>query len=161
MRDGRMLSEPVIPWLVVILRPQLTLGWGPEDPGPAFTADEVRFEAVAPDDLTGFYDRLYDRQRRFIGVQVGLLAVEELADGSWAWPYARKVEGVPQLQLLLTSDSPTQVMMVPDQAFGGRVYQSLDGEYALSFDTYFLESREREAILTGPARWVTIKAAVG
>ena len=145
-----------IPWLVVVLRPKLTLGISPEDPGPAFLADGVRFETDSADALTGFYDRLYDLNRHFVGIQIGLLTDRELIDEAWAWPYIRKVTGAPQIQVILSSSEPDEILMTPDQAFGGRVYRSSTGGYALSLDTYFLDDAERSALKMGPARWVSI-----
>lgn len=146
-----------IPWLIVVLASPLTLAWVDVDVGAGFTLGADLFEAVTDDDLSAFYDRLYAPDGSFVGVQVAPIAVPTLASELPELEYVRRVNSDKQLQLLFTPTRAMHLDEVTDQAFGGRIYRSFAGDFALSFDTYFLEREERQAIAKAQAKWVEVK----
>jgi hypothetical protein len=151
------MTEPVIPWLLVVFRPELTLAWIPADIGPGFTLADELFEQVGDDDLSGFYDRLYAPDGVMVGVQVTPIVMPDLAKELSALPYVRSVSDGKQLRIMFEHIAPkTELREEIDQAFGGRMYRSLGNDVAMSFDTFFLDETERQYLASRPARWVTV-----
>jgi hypothetical protein len=145
------------PWLVVILTSPLGLAWSDADVGAGFTVDAELFEQVADTDISGFYDRLYCSDGSFVGVQIAPLAWPTLAQELPELEYVRSMSESIQLHVLFRL-APPDVTVVWDQSFGGRIYRSFGGTFALSFDTFFLSDDERETIAAAPAPWVTVES---
>lgn len=150
-----MTDAAHIPWLLLILREPLALAWLPDDIGPGFTARGDLFEAVSDDDLTGFYDRLHSQAGSLVGLQIAPLAIPDLPQRVAGLTYVRAVNAERQLQVFFDPQITNDVREITDQAFGGRTYRSLAGEFALSLDTCFLEEAERRRIAAAHAEWVT------
>ena len=62
-----------------------------------------------------------------------------------------------QMQILFTASAPAALSEVTDQAFGGRMYRSLGSEFAITFDSYFLQHHERAVIAGAAAEWCGIR----
>jgi hypothetical protein len=146
-----------IPWLLIVLKPRLTLSWLEADLGPGFVLGEELFESVSDTDLTGFYDRLYTSSGEFVGIQITPLAIPELPEEVSALPYVRSVMDDRQLQILFKENVLDELTEVTDQAFGGRMYRSLGGEIAVTLDAYFLEDSERALIARSQFHWATVR----
>lgn len=145
------------PWLVIIFGSLLGLAWTDHDIGAGFTTDSALFEQVADTDISGFYDRVYQPDGSFVGVQIAPVAYATLAHDLPDLPYVRPdLEGL-VLQVLFRA-APTDLTVVSDQAFGGRIYQSLEGTFALSLDTFFLSDDERLTFAASPAVWVAVRS---
>ena len=151
------MTSPVIPWLLVVFRSELTLAWLPGDIGPGFTLAGELFEQVRDDDLSAFYDRLYAPHGMMVGVQVTPIVMPDLAKELLALPYVRDAKGGKQVQIMFDYGAlRTELREEVDQAFGGRIYRSLTSEIAISFDTYFLEEAERKQVARLRVNWVTV-----
>ncbi len=44
--------------------------------------------------------------------------------------------------------------MAQDEAFGGRVYETIAGDFAVSIDTYFMTDVERAGLASIDAAWI-------
>jgi hypothetical protein len=145
--------EIAIPWLVIILRDPLTVAWVPADLDETFVTGGQRFHRVideneALNEFAAFFDRLRDQTGRLVGIQITPMVWNDLPILAGALPFARAVNEEKQLQVFFLNDVPEQVLDMGDQAFGGRIYRSEDGVFAVTCDTYFLDDEERELIAT-------------
>jgi hypothetical protein len=155
-----MDEDDSTPWLVVVFTSPLTLAWTDTDVGVAFTADSDLFEQVADTYFSAFYDRLYGPDGSFVGVQIAPVAWPTLAKELPELEYVRAVREGRQVQVLFRVAAP-DLNVVWDQAFGGRIFRSLGGTFALSFYTYFLCDDERETIATADAAWIEVQPIEG
>jgi hypothetical protein len=146
--------------LIVILTSPLGLAWSDADIGAGFTVDSDLFEQVADTDISGFYDRLYSSDGSFVGVQIAPIAWPTLAEQLPELEHVRSMREGCQLQVLFRT-APSDVTVVWDQSFGGRIYKTFGGTFAVSFDTFFLCDDERETIAASSARWVTVESIEG
>lgn len=151
-----MAGVESIPWLLILFRQQLTLAWISTDIGRTFVLDGAVYEAETESDLTGFFDRMYNRGFGFSGIQFTPAVLKELPRQVSGLGYVRSVERDQRLQIFLVGEPHHHVEIVPDEAFGGRVYQTAGGEYATSLDTYFLTKEERERVAQSSAVWVDV-----
>ena len=151
-----MADVESIPWLLILFRSQVTLAWMPTDIGRTFVLDGAVYEAETESDLTGFFDRIYNRGDGFAGIQLTLAVLKELPRHVSGLPYVRSVDRDQRLQIFLFDEPRSDVEIVPDQAFGGRVYRTAGGEFAASLDTYFLTREERERLAKSRAIWVDV-----
>jgi hypothetical protein len=153
-------KAPHPPWLIVILTSPLGLAWSGYDIGAGFTAESDLFEQVADTNISAFYDRLYGPDGAFVGVQVGPVAWPTLAKELPELEHVRAVSEDKQLQVFFGA-VPTDLTIVYDQGFGGRIYKSYSGTFAFSFDTFFLSDDERDSIAASPATWITAESIEG
>lgn len=151
-----MTDAESIPWLLILFRPQLTLAWMPTDIGRTFVLDGAVYAAETESDLTGFFDRIYSRGDGFAGIQFTPAVLKEVPRHVSGFRYVRSVERDQRLQIFLFGEPPRYVEIVPDEAFGGRVYRTAGGEFATSLDTYFLTREERERLAQSSAVWVDV-----
>ena len=140
------------PWLVVIFASRLTLAWTGYDIGAWFTVDSDLFEQVVDSEITGFYDRLYAPDGSFVGVQIWLTPAIDLPELG----YVRSEGPGCQFQLFFRA-APTDPRVDYDQSFGGRIYRSFGGTFAVSFDTFFLTDDERRIIAAADAAWIELE----
>jgi hypothetical protein len=142
-------------YLMVFFRKRLTLCIRDGDPGLAFTVGDTPFRSKIDSDMTGFYDRLRDRDGHLIGFQVQLLLAEEylptvLSDYS----YVTVTPGSTSIRIFFDDSSKRDVQRIDDQAFGGRVYESISGSFAISMNTYWLTADDLAAVRRSSADWL-------
>ena len=132
MPEGQRDPEP---WLIVILTSPLGLAWSDADIGAGFTVDSDLFEQVADTVISGFYDRLYSSDGWFVGVQIAPIAWPTLAT---ELPELESVRSMHEgcLFHVLFRTAPSDLTIVWDQSFGGRIYK----------------------IAASPAAWVTVES---
>ncbi len=142
--------------LVVIYRPRLTLAWWAGDPGEQLVVDGTPYKSKVESDFTGFYDRMYDDVGRFLGLQVlPLLAEQYLSNVLSRFEYVRPTAGV-QFRVFLAGRVDERPRIVDDQGFGGRIYEAIDGEFAMSFDLAWMDHSDVEAMRCAAADWVEL-----
>ena len=142
--------------LVVFFRPQLTLAWCVAPGEQLVLLDGTSFKSKVDSDFTGFYDRMYDARGRFLGLQVlPLLAEQYLSKVLSRFHYVRPTSGV-QFRVFLTGSVDENPQIVDDQGFGGRIYEAIDGEFAMSFDVSWMSQPDVEAIQVAPADWIGV-----
>jgi hypothetical protein len=142
--------------LIVIYRPKLTLGWSSCDPGDRLVVDGTLYKSKVDSDFTGFYDRMYDSAGRFIGFQIlPLVAEQYLSQALSRFAYVRPTRGV-LFRVFLAGPVNESPRIVDDQGFGGRIYEAIDGEFAMSFDTAWMSQADVEAIREASAEWIEV-----
>ncbi len=156
---NRETAGSTIPWLLVFFRPRLTLGLAPNDLGESFEVGNTSYRAKVDGEVTGFYDRLYAETSAFVGFRITPLLAETYLPGVLAkLPYVREVEDGKAFEVFF-ADVPRQCHIVTDQAFGGRIYETIGGEFAMSLDTFFLSDCERDNLRSIEADWLDLQSS--
>jgi hypothetical protein len=151
-----MLTTPKGEFLLVVFRPELTLALLEVQPPSGFAIAGATYRVVPTDDYAGFYDWLRSRTGRIIGVRYWL------QDGSVLTALSRRayVHVPPDrrcIEIFFGKSRESDEARSNDQAFGGVSHFVADsGEWAISFETYFLEPAEIQAIREGDGRWVSV-----
>jgi hypothetical protein len=139
--------------LLLVLHERLTLVLLETFPPREFDIDGVRFQDSGLGDFTGFYDWLRDASGRPTGVRYCPDEAVASRIGSLTMLSYVRQDG-PCIEIAFGSQAPIDYSASDDQAFGGnRVFIGAAGEFALSFETYFLGDDELRAIREAPAHW--------
>jgi hypothetical protein len=147
------------PWLVLFFRPRLAFAFFPSDPGPNLTTGDTNYRAKVEGEITGFYDRLYDQLGSFIGFRITPLLAEKYLPGVLGrLPYVRTDDDGKAFSVFLFGPPLSETRTSVDQSFGGRVYETVSGEFALSLDTFFLGDEERAGLRSATGDWVPASA---
>lgn len=145
-------------WLVLIFREKLELGWVDGESPAAFRAGESIFREISRGDLVAFYDRLVDERGEIVGIRI--CPVREVSGFQARLP--------PASYLCHTADSSCvdvyfggEVLNADntgDQAFGGRLFASSDGQLAISVDFSYLAESERDylAVENAAVEWARV-----
>ncbi len=133
----------VIPWLFMILTDDLPRAWLPDDPGTELRVDGQTYAAWGDGPIGGFFDRLELRNGRLGGIRFAPTPAYDLAAKLGGSSRLRlSLEGQ-VLDVLLRQTGTEELKVVPEQAFGGRLYEGAFGDVALCFDTDLLTERQR------------------
>lgn len=139
----------------MFFRPRLTLGLVSHDLGLTFVVSDTAYRAKVDGEVTGFYDRLYNEQDALVGLRITPLLAESYLPSVLAkLPYVRDVEDGKAFEIYFAGAPARRSRLVGDQAFGGRIYETIGGEFSVSLDTFFLSIGEREALRSTDADWV-------
>jgi hypothetical protein len=149
-------------WLVLLFGHRLSLALVPKDDlGAGFRAAGRAYRSPNEDHLTTFYDRIVDARGDLVGIRIhpARASVEGWLAGVPASPSVRNDGGV--LDVWLRGAPMPDAESMGDQAFGGQVFLSDDGEVALSLDVNYLCTSDAElaAILAATGDWVTLEIA--
>jgi hypothetical protein len=146
-------------WLLVLFRDELSLALVENVSSGRFRSDGIDY--VSPDEnfLTAFYDRLIDVSGDLVGIRVhpATHGADELFGRLKARPYLGIQNGY--LDLFLSAVERGHVESTGDQAFGGQVFSSPDGDIAISLDIKALcnSSEDVRAIKLSQAKWISIE----
>jgi hypothetical protein len=142
---------------VMIFFQELVFGFVPRSIKGAFQVDSASFTAVDDNFLSAFWDRLLDARGQLVGVRVTPISgpAEQLRAGLSGVPYVTSDGEAFEVWL---SEAPlADVNNNAEQAFGGQVFRSSDGRFALSVDADFLFTRADEArLMNAHGKWATI-----
>jgi hypothetical protein len=145
-------------WLVVIFGDVLMIGLAPKSLSSRFTCDGVQFASIDENHLTAFFDRLLDSAQRLVGIHVTPIAesARQFFDALPAAPYL--TGGRDGCDIWLSGEPIAQAQPAADQAFGGQLFRSGIGSYAMSLDADFLlaSAADYEALRSANARWVEV-----
>ncbi|SRR6266567_1520338 len=151
-----MLTPPKGEFLLVVFRPELTLALLEVQPPSGFAIAGTTYRAVPTDDGAGFYDWLRDRTGKIIGVRYWL-EDRGIFTTLARLPYVRIPPDGRCVEIFLGKSRETDEARSSDQAFGGVSHYLADsGEWAISFEAYFLEPAEIQAIGEANGRWVSV-----
>lgn len=151
-----MLTTPKGEFLLIVFRPELTLAFLEVQPPSSFAIVGTTYRAVPTDDDAGFYDWLRDRTGRIMGVRYWLQDRSILA-ALGRLPYVRVPPDGRCVEIFFAKNRETDEARSNDQAFGGVSHFLADsGEWAISFETYFLEPPEIQAIGEASGKWVSV-----
>jgi hypothetical protein len=143
--------------LIVFFRRRLTMASANGDPGARVVANGKPYVSKVDSDFTGFYDRMYNATGGFLGLQVGLLMAERyLPQVLCQLPYVLPSANPFQVRIFFAGQPTADPRIVDDQGFGGRIYEAIDGEFAMSFDLAWLDDGDRRAIRDASADWVEL-----
>ncbi len=146
-------------WLVVLFREELTLAVSESTVSGRFFVDEVEYSSPDENFLTAFYDRLVDARQELGGIRIhpATDVATELLGTLQARAYLGIYEGY--YDLYLSARGRRDIECMGDQAFGGQVFSSANGDIALSLDLDGLCSsvEDLRAIRAAQAVWATIK----
>ena len=149
-------------WLVVLLRPSLTMALSLTDPGSGFVADGARYSQAYQGDVVATFDRLVDEGGRIVGIQVWPVAAQT-AGFLRALPtrsYLRVVDERPYLQVYFDSDGTSEPESGGEQSLVGAIYRAGSSEFAIAVDLAGLGVSEAdvEAIRGANGRWVALQS---
>ena len=157
-----MNGDQLVGWLVLFLEESLRAAWSASDPGPAFRSDSGVFRSLGTDaepavqSFPAFFDRLLDDAHRLVGLQVTPVVWWDLPLIVGRLPYTQAVDNEQRLRVFFGGRVPNYVVDMNDQAFGGGVYASDDGRYAITVDTYFLTGQEIDSLRSASLRWTSV-----
>lgn len=145
-------------WFVVAFRKDLVVGLVAKDSGHILEVNGLCFAAEDDNYLTAFVDRLTDQQGELVGINVSPVSdtAERLMLAVSAMPYVTVDSGALRIWF---SEAPLDgVINSGEQAFGGQVFRSSTGEFALSIDaaSLFTDS-DKERLTKGHTKWATIR----
>ena len=146
-------------WLLVLFRDELSLELVEKVSSGMFRSDGIDY--ISPDDnfLTAFYDRLVDVSGELVGIRVhpATHIADELLGRLKARPYLDIQNG--HLDLFISAVERGGVESTGDQAFGGQVFSSPDGDIAISIDinALFNSAEDFRAIKVSQAKWISIE----
>ena len=143
-------------WLIVIFRSELALSFHVPPATRVFWLDGVEFRAPDDNYLTAFYDRIVDAVERLIGIRIhpltelGEALLRPIVDA----PYLRPGDGF--VDVFLTGSAVPDAESTTDQAFGGQIFTSAEGDLAVSIDLeHFCTSpQDLDALREAKAHWV-------
>lgn len=158
--DAPTFEGDVESWLVVLLRPSLTMALSTVEPGNEFTVDGTRYRVAYRGDIVATFDRLVDDRGHLIGIQVWPVAaytgrfLRELP----TLPYLRVGEEGSYFELHFSGAAGEDRESTGEQGLLGQIYRSDSGEYAIAAElTAILSSdADRATVRAANARWVEL-----
>lgn len=143
-------------WLFVIFGSELALSFDAPPSTRVFWLDGVEYRAPDDNYLTAFYDRIVDSGKRLIGIRIhpavesGDSLVTRVVDA----PYLRRGDGF--VDVFMTGSAVPDAEVIADQAFGGQIFTTAEGDFAVSIDLeHFCTSpKDLEALRGAKAHWV-------
>lgn len=142
---------------VMIFLNELVFGFVQKTIAGNFIVEDTGFSAVDDNFLSAFWDRLLDSRGELVGVRVTPVSppAEELRDAVRGLPY---VTGRgPAFDVWLTEGPIADAYNNGEQAFGGRVFRSDAGRFALSIDAGSLFiSADEGRLANAHGKWATI-----
>jgi hypothetical protein len=149
-------------YLVILFRPEISLAWSLGDPGQTFTVGALNYVSKIESDFTGFYNRLKDRSGHFVGIEITpLLGEEYLPFVLSRLPYVETDPNGKLIRVFFSGRPTVDVDVVDDQAFGGRIYEAITGEFAVSLVTDWLSPADIAALKDCMVDWQHIVPAAG
>ena len=157
--DTKSLRRDAENWLVVLLRPSLTMAFLADDPGSEFTLDGDGYRAFA-DDIVATFDRLVDPFGRLIGIQVWPVAAHtgSLLRELRTQTYLRVADEGPCFEVHFSGSSVGEVESTGEQSVVGQIYRSDSGAYAVAIDlsVLLLSDADRAAVREAKALWIKL-----
>lgn len=145
-------------WLVVLLRPSLTMAFSATDPASSFVADGVRYSQAYDGDVVATFDRLVDDGGHMVGIQVWPVAAQTAGFLSTlpTRSYLRVAEGY--VELYFSGGVTAEAESLGEQSVVGGIYRAGSGECAIAADLTALGVSEADvaAIRGANARGVTL-----
>ncbi|HXT47429.1 MAG TPA: hypothetical protein VN717_02255 [Gemmatimonadaceae bacterium] len=124
--------------------------------GDIVSVDGLEYRSIVDSDFTAFYDRIQNYSGLLLGFEIGVLIDEiTIRAALSSLPYARLGRASHTIQVFLRRLPSNECVVQDDQAFGGRIYESVTGVIAVSINMDWLTDVERNAIETSDADWVT------
>ena len=151
------------PWLVLLLRPSVTLAYTATDPGDRFTADQREYTVMGPSDVSATFDRIVDSRGRFIGIQVW--PVQALAAEVYRslprHDYLRVGQQGSYIELYFGSTVDPDSESMGEQSVVGGMYRGGRDEFAVAVDLTALSEAEADlaTIRTDGVEWTTIDSS--
>jgi hypothetical protein len=154
-----MTDDQVEQWLVLIFGPTLSIGLAPKSMPSRFRVGYAEYETLDSNYLTAFFDRLLDPAGRLVGMRVSPVAdsVQKLMQLLPRAPYLTIDDDGFDVWF---SEAPlADTVNGGDQAFGGQVFRTNEGVFAMSFDANYLCATEADymTLREANARWVVIE----
>lgn len=148
-------------WLVLIFRDELYVGLIKGESPRGFWVADTHFKDEGLGDLTAFYDRLVDASGELVGIRLCPVVnqTDYLLRRLPKAPYLQLSETDPCVDVYFSRQPVPNVESTGDQAFGGKLFQSVNGEFAISVDLSYLAESERDfvAISNSETGWVQIE----
>jgi hypothetical protein len=143
-------------WLFVIFRSELALSFDVPPATRVFCLDGVEYRAPDDNYLTAFYDRIVDAAKRLVGIRIhpvvelGDALVTRVVDA----PYLRSGDGF--VDVFLTGSAVPDAEVIADQAFGGQIFTTSEGDLAVSIalEDFCTSPQDLDALRRAKAHWV-------
>jgi hypothetical protein len=157
--ESAVTDDQVEQWLVLIFGSALSIGLAPKTMPSRFRVGGAEYESLDTNYLTAFFDRLVDPAERLVGMRVSPVAdsAQELMQRLPTAPYLTISNGGFDVWF---SEAPIHdAVNRGDQAFGGQVFRTQSGSFAMSFDANYLcaTPADYSALREANARWVVIE----
>lgn len=149
-------------WLVVLLRPSLTMALSSVDPGTAFRVERTKYSAAYRGDVIATFDRLVDHRGRLVGIQIWPVTAHtgQFLRELPTLPYLRVGEEGSYFELHFSGVAGEDRESTGEQGLLGQIYRADSGEYAIAAElTAILSSdADRAAVRDAKARWVELNS---
>jgi hypothetical protein len=141
--------------LLIICNTSPALAHLTDDVGDVIEVESLTYRSIVDSDFTAFYDRIQDYSGLLLGFEIGILFDElRIRAELSSLPYVRLGRASHAIQIFLQGLPRDDCVVRDDQAFGGRIYESVTGVIAISINMDWLTDVERRSIETCGAEWV-------
>jgi hypothetical protein len=155
-----MTQQAIEKWLVVFLRPSLTIAVTATDPGNGFVVDETRYAQAYQGAIVATFDRLVDVNGHVVGIQIWPVAAhtEGLLHGLPARPYLRVGREGPYFEVYFEGAITDSAESSGEQSVVGQIYRADSGELAIAagLEALLASGEDFTAIRGARAHWVQL-----